>query len=223
MIWFKIVVSALTAIFPWSLRRRLLNVFCGYTLHPSSYIGFSILAVGKLTMLENSRIGHLTIVRGGVVHMGKYSVIGNLNWISGILENSSYHFVHEKMRKSELVLGSHSSITNRHYMDFTNQIIIGEFATIAGVRSQFLTHSIDLVESRQCSSPIVIGKYCFVGTGCVLLGGAVLPDFSVLGAHSLLRTLFCDSYMLYAGVPAKPIKKLAPSAKYFVRKRGFVV
>src|SRR3712207_7972137 len=42
-------------------------------------------------------------------------------------------------------------------------------------RSQFLTHSIDLLENVQRSRPIKIGKFCFVGTNSVILGGSVLP------------------------------------------------
>ena len=35
------------------------------------------------------------------------------------------------------------------------------------------------------AAPITIGDYCFVGTNCVLLGGSVLPSYSVLAAKSL--------------------------------------
>jgi hypothetical protein len=49
------------------------------------------------------------------------------------------------------------------------------------------SHSIDLHECRQSSKPFAIGEYCFVGTGCVILAGSELPDYSVLGASSLLN------------------------------------
>jgi acetyltransferase-like isoleucine patch superfamily enzyme len=57
----------------------------------------------------------------------------------------------------------------------------------------------------------------------VLLGGSTLPDFCVLGAKSLLNKNFTDTYQLYGGVPAQPIKSLSHDCKYFRRTEGFVV
>ena len=99
---------------------------------------------------------------------------------------------------------------------------IGAFSTIAGYQTQFLTHSIDIEAGRQRSRPIVIGEYCFVGTQSVLLGGSVIPSFSVLGAKSLLADSFVEPYWLYGGVPAKPIKPLNHKAAYFCRAIGHV-
>nr|WP_201723967.1 hypothetical protein [Rhodopirellula sp. SM50] len=85
-----------------------------------------------------------------------------------------------------------------------------------------MTHSIDVVANRQDARPITIGDYCFIGTDSVVLGGAVLPPRSVLGAKSLLNNEYTDSQQLYAGVPAKRIKNLPDDAKYFTRETGFV-
>ena len=131
-------------------------------------------------------------------------------------------FSHEPERRSELILGEHAAITNRHLIDATSSVVIGDFTTIAGWRSQILTHSIDLVCSRQSSKPIHIGRYCFVGTDCVILGGSGLPDYAVLGAKSLLNRTYSESHWLYGGSPCKPIKPLAKDTGYFKRKVGFV-
>ena len=121
------------------------------------------------------------------------------------------------------MLSAHSAITNRHIVDCTERIRIGAFTTIAGFASQLLTHSINLENSRQEANPITIGDYCFIGTNCVLLGGSSLPDYSVLGAKSLLNRNCRDSYFLYGGVPAKPIKALPPTTRYFQRESGYVL
>ena len=110
-----------------------------------------------------------------------------------------------------------------HHIDCTNIITIGNFSTVAGYQSQLLTHSIDVMESRQHSAPISIGDYTFVGTNVVILGGASLPAFSVLGAKSLLNKSFTEQYTLYGGVPAKAIAPIDKQAKYFNRHEGFVV
>ena len=117
----------------------------------------------------------------------------------------------------------HSAITNRHIIDCTNAVHIGKFSTVAGFRSQILTHSIDLEACRQSSAPVTIGDYCFVGTDCVLLGGSSLPNYSILGAKSLLNTSQQQEYYLYAGVPAKPVKELDRDFGYFSRTTGFVI
>jgi acetyltransferase-like isoleucine patch superfamily enzyme len=85
-----------------------------------------------------------------------------------------------------------------------------------------MTHAIDVRENRQDAAPIVIGEYCFVGTEVVVLGGARLPDRSVLGAKALLNRAPTAPGWLYAGVPARPVKALPADAKYFRRKEGFV-
>jgi acetyltransferase-like isoleucine patch superfamily enzyme len=122
-----------------------------------------------------------------------------------------------------LILARHSAVTNRHMIDCTDRIRIGSFATIAGFASQLMTHSINLEKSRQEAHPITIGDYCFVGTNCVLLGGSSLPDYSVLGAKSLLNRSLTETYSLYGGVPAKSIKALPATHRYFQRQSGYVI
>lgn len=100
---------------------------------------------------------------------------------------------------------------------------IGPITTIAGYRSQLLSHAIDLQHNRQHSEAISIGAYCFVGTNCVILGGSVLPDHCVLGALSLLNKAQSEPWGLYAGQPAVWRKAIDREAAYFTRQNGFVV
>ena len=111
---------------------------------------------------------------------------------------------------------------NMTFFSTSERIEIGAYTTIAGYRSQFMTHAIDVRENRQDAAPIAIGEYCFVGTEVVVLGGARLPDRSVLGAKALLNRAATAPGWLYAGVPARPVKALPADAKYFQRKEGFV-
>jgi acetyltransferase-like isoleucine patch superfamily enzyme len=132
--------------------------------------------------------------------------------------------VHQKGRRRPLLrLGDDSAITHRHIIDCTNAVEIGRFVTVAGYGSQVLTHSIDLAACRQSSEPIQIGDYCFVGTAVVILGGSVLPPFSVLGAKALLNKSFCEPYRLYAGIPARSVGEVNREDLYFERTVGFIV
>ncbi|NEQ69790.1 MAG: acyltransferase [Symploca sp. SIO2D2] len=218
----KKILAILSLFLPWSLKRRLLERFFGYQLHPTAYIGCSLVMSKQLIMGPQSRIGQLTVIKDmEIVSVGERSRIGDFNWIYGFPKHPK-HFAHQEGRKSILDLRHDSAITKRHIIDCTNAITIEPFSTIAGFRSQFLTHSVDVFEGRQDSHPIHVGKYCFVGTDCVILGGAKLPDYSVLGAKSLLNKPFEECHMLYAGVPAKAVKDLPKDARYFTRERGFI-
>ena len=217
------LVRLLLVLLPWPLRRRMLNSLLGYEIDRTARIGWAWIFPQRLVMGPHSRIGHLSLCKGlALLELGPHASIGRGNWITGVPTGHSRHFVHQPDRKPQLILGAHSAITNRHLIDCTNLVEIGEFATFAGFGSQILTHSIDLESCRQSSAPVRIGRYCFVGTRSVLIGGSTLPDYCVLGAASLLNRAYSATHRLYGGVPAVQIHELSPSLAYFQRRSGFV-
>ncbi len=174
-------------------------------------------------MEAHTRIGHANVCKGlALLHMKEYAEIGRGNWITGLPQASREHFTHQRDRRPHLTMGRHSCITNRHLIDCSNEVTIGEFATFGGFWSQILTHSIDVQNCRESCAPVYVGRYSFVGTDCVLLGGSSLPDSSILGAKSLLNKSYSESFWLYAGTPARPVKQLAPDLPYFTRHKGAV-
>lgn len=221
---FKKLLKILSFFLPWSLRRRALNRWFGYDIHPTARIGLAWIFPAKLEMAAGCHIDHFSVaIHLDAIKMEAKSTIGRGNWITGFsTKSNSLHFRHQIGRRAELVLGESSAITKNHHLDCTNLIEIGPFSTIAGYQSQLLTHSINVVENRQDSEPIYIGAYTFLGTNVVVLGGSVLPSYSVLAAKSLLNKNYSEEWMLYGGVPAKPIKVIPKDAKYFSRKDGFV-
>jgi acetyltransferase-like isoleucine patch superfamily enzyme len=169
-------------------------------------------------------IGHLTVCKRGVdfLKLEGGAILGNLNWITALPLTGSSHFGDALDRHPELVVHLQAAITNRHFIDCTASVSVGRFAILAGCRSIVLTHSIDLANCKQGASPVSIGEYSFVGAASVLLPGAVLPGYSVLGAHSLLNKVYAEQYYLYAGNPARPVKQLSRDMKYFTRTKGYV-
>lgn len=121
---------------------------------------------------------------------------------------------------SELLLDDHAAITNRHLIECTDRIHIGEFSMISGWRSQLLTRGLDLKANRQAAEPLVVGRYCLVGTGCIMLKGTVLPDYSVLAAGSVLAHEMSETHAIYSGVPAVRVKPLDSNLGYFTRTYG---
>ena len=220
----KKLLMASSVLLPWALRRWVLGRVFGFEIHPTARIGLSWVFPQRLRMEAHSSIGNLTVCKNlGFIHLGEHSTVGNLDWITGFPPGPSKHFAHQPDRRPELIVGPHSAITHRHLIDCTDTVTIGAFTTFAGFQSQILTHSIDLAAGRQSAQPVSIGSYCFVGTNCVLLGGAALPDRSVLGAKSLLNKAFTETGHLYGGVPARSLAALpANEMTYFQRQRGSV-
>ena len=219
----KTLLGFLSLLLPWGLRRSFLEKQFGYSIHPSSRIGFAWIFPRRLIMEEGARIGHLTLCKNiDLLHLGAHAIVGQLNWITGFPSGPGRHFAHQPDRRPELIIETHAGISSRHLIDCTARVRIGAFATIGGFRSQLLTHSIDFAAGRQTAEPIDIGEYSFTGTNSVVLGGSSLPHHSILGAQSLLNKKWDEPYRLYAGVPANPVKDLSPELEYFRRAEGFV-
>lgn len=216
-------MTLLSTPLPWAIRRRILNRCLGYKLHPKAHIGFSLVLVKHVELASGASVRHLTVLKGlDLLRLGQHAKIGNLNWVSATRSKSPIHFAAQQDRRPELIVDEHAAITNRHLLDCTNSIHVGRFSTVAGFRSQFLTHSIDLRNARQWSHVIEIGEYCFVGTGCIVLGGSKLPNYSVLAAGSVLRDRCDQEHAIYAGVPAVRKKDVPESWEYFKRTTGYI-
>lgn len=219
----RFLLRLFVVLLPWPLRRHALTAFFGYEIHPTARIGWAWIFPEKLVLGEGAQIGHFTVaIRLARIELGTHARIGRNNWITGFPRSGSRHFAHRADRDPALVVGEHAAITKAHHFDCTDRITIGPFTTVAGYRSQFLTHAIDVVRNRQDCAPIEIGARCFVGTAVVVLAGARLPDRSVLGAMALLNQAHEQPQRLYAGVPARAVKELPADAAYFHRAEGFV-
>lgn len=219
----KTLLRFCVVMLPWVVRRQILTRCFGYSIHRTARIGYSWIFPEELVMGEGARIGHLNVaIHLARIELGPHASIGRRNWISGYPRGDIRHFSHCQGREPVLILGEHSAVTKNHHLDCTARIEVGRFTTIAGYASQFLTHSIDLEANRQDCAPIYIGEYCFVGTNVVVLGGARLPERSILGAKALLNKAHLEPARVYGGVPARAIKVVPPEAGYFRRTAGFV-
>ena len=113
-----LIICVLTLPLPWFLRRVLLQLCCGYYLHPTSWIGWSLVYPDELVMGEHASIGHLTVCKGlKRLHLGAYSSIGSGNWITGFPAQNQTFFAHEPERVPVLIIGAQSAIKHRHNID----------------------------------------------------------------------------------------------------------
>jgi hypothetical protein len=216
-----LVPRALSLLLPWPLRRRFLAFAFGYELDPSSRIGLSWAFPGTSMVLEaGARIGHLNVIKGVEhVRLEQGAAIDKLNWITGepYKGPEPWLYAEQPDRRPELHLKPHASISTRHWIDCTDKVTLGSFCVMGGLRTTLLTHTISLETWKVSCAPVSLGEHTMVLASCVVLAGASLPDYSVLGAMSLLRDAPQESYKLYAGNPAKPVAEISPDALVFTR------
>lgn len=178
-----------------ALLRRL-----GHDVAPTATARSSLVwRVERIRMAEDSRIGRWNLIK----NMREVSVAGRAS--IGRLNVVSSHPVYARLYRdgAALHVEDHGKITSRHHLDCSGGVTVGSFASIAGSGTTLLTHSVDLRRDAQVARPIDVGAYSFVGARCMVLGGAVLPERSVLGAGSVLtRSREERDPGLWAGVPA---------------------
>jgi len=216
----KAALSALVGILPSSRFKNFLLNRLGHSISRSASIGPVLLAgCSNIVIGDNARVGPFNVFRGlSGLRLGDYSEIGQWNWISAapFLVGPS-----TSATAGQFDLGQHASLTSRHYVDASGGVTIGEFATVAGVRSSFMSHGIDVADNVLDTAPIVVGKYAMLGGGCNLVLGAIVPAYSVVAMGSVVIKGLTETHSLYAGAPAK-FKKPVPEGAYAKRKFGAV-
>lgn len=91
---------------------------------------------------------------------------------------------------------------------YHGKISIGDYTQI-GPNVGLIAANHDLYDnSSHIPSEIVIGKYCWLGMGSVILPGVTLGDFTIVGAGSVVSKSFPEGYCVIAGNPARKIKEL---------------
>lgn len=156
--------------------------------------------VDRITLGPNSRLGRWNLIKHlATVELAEGSSVGRLNVMSA-------HPVYRRLVPggASLRLGPGAKVTSRHQLDCSALIDVGGFASIAGHGTLVLTHGVDLKRDAQSAAPVRIGHHSLVGARCVVLGGAVLPERSVLGAGAVLTRSRSEARPgLWAGSPAR--------------------
>jgi acetyltransferase-like isoleucine patch superfamily enzyme len=114
------------------------------------------------------------------------------------------------MRLYGLRVGKNSHIATRTYIEGAGLVEIGEDSFI-GYNAVVTGHR---NEDRAIKvNPTKIGNHCLIGAYSIVANGAEMEDGSVLGAMSGLLTMKIPKNEVWAGIPAKFIKKKGVKAK----------
>lgn len=218
----SMVVAAIAVATPWRLKRWIYVRLLGWDVSRSAHVGMSFVHGPQVVLEDLATIRSFTVVRHCTLEMGRNSILGSFNWVTGVPANATGRYSEETQRRSVLIIEKEASVTSRHYIDCTDSVRIGAFSVVAGVRSVIWTHSIDVSRCRQACAPVCVGEYSMVGSTCVILPGAILPAHSILGAGSVLRGAVDTEFALYSGIPAKNVAILDAASGFFHRSTGRV-
>jgi len=201
------------------LKNRLMSM-TGHAVHPTARVHpVLLLGATRMEVGRGARIGSLNVFRSVTrAVVANDAEIGPLNWfVAGpfLVSESSSEIA------GMLLLDEHSSVTNRHYFDVSGGVHVGAFTTVAGVRSSFLTHGIDVTDNVMDTAPIVLGDHSMVGSNCKLVLGATVPARSVVAMGSVVVPGLKEPDSLYAGAPAVR-KKAVDIGRYGSRVSGAV-
>jgi acetyltransferase-like isoleucine patch superfamily enzyme len=208
----------LWALMPASNVKNRLAAAVGYAVDPSASVGpVLILKVQHLDVGASARIGPFSVIRDmKAVSLGAEGRLGQWNWVS-----SAPQFWPQR-GAGMLTIAEGASVTSRHYLDCSGGVTIGTYATVAGVRSTFVTHGIDVATGVQQCSGVRVGEYSIVGSNTKLVPGGTVPSHCVVGMGSVVTVGLVEEFVLYAGAPARRRKALDPKSAYFTRTHSRV-
>lgn len=152
------------------------------------------------------RFGRSCVVRGGKsIELGFGVNVTDQTWLNVVGP------------KGRISIGDRVGLGRRTIISAALSVEIGE-DTIFGPNVLVTDHNHESSSMAPVASqgitepePVMIGKGCWIGANVVILGGATIPDFCVVGANSVVtsRTTAVMSdgpARLLAGSPARVVK-----------------
>ncbi len=191
------IILIVCVILPLPIKIFIYRNIIGWNIGENVKIGFSYIDSDYVFLGNNVKIDHFnTIRRFKHFEMQDSSFMLRFNQLSGPRKRSW---------PGKTVIGKDVRITSHHFIDSVGEITVGDSTTIGGRETQFWSHSLIREGSKKKISPlnISIGKQVYIGSRATLVGCSV-PDFSVIGAGSVVTKQFSaeNRQVLIAGNPA---------------------
>jgi len=165
---------------------------------PNIFIHMGVVKIGK-----GSIVKPLNIFRNVSLDFGDNSIFGSLNWVSAAQGLES-----QPNFSGLLSMGRESVINSRNYFDVSGGVYFGDFTDLAGVRSTFFTHQIDVARSLQTCNPIKLGHHTMICSNSLLVpGGTEIGNGCMFAMGSTILSGNYPDNGFYAGAPATLKKK----------------
>lgn len=99
------------------------------------------------------------------------------------------------------------------YINADNGVEVGDFTNI-GPNVGLISANHDFLDNdlRVPAAPLVLGRFCWIGMGAVILPGVCLGDFTIVGAGAVVTKSFPEGYCVLGGNPARLLKTLDRAA-----------
>ena len=106
---------------------------------------------------------------------------------------------------NKLVIGDHCHINNNCMFDSRGGLTIGDNVSIScNVSLCSAGHNFQSPTFDYISAPIIIADNVWIGLNAIVLKGVYIGEGAVIAAGAVV-TKDCDSWGIYAGVPAKKV------------------
>lgn len=224
----KKILTALACLLPFKLSNLFLKIL-GHKITWSAKIGFSLILSNKISLEENTCIGHLNFIKNEELNFKKGAYIGHLNRINGpfkifLKEKGAIGNKNSVVRAplgvtyeiSNLTLGKLSKLTSNHYIDLTRSIYFGDYSTLAGIKSQLWTHGYYHANTGKdrirIDGQITIGDNVYIGSGCIFNPGVTVANAIHIGGGSVISKNLSQSGM-YVGQALRYIENDIDSLK----------
>jgi acetyltransferase-like isoleucine patch superfamily enzyme len=91
---------------------------------------------------------------------------------------------------------------------FNGKIYLGDYTLIAA-NVGIISANHALTDNRKhTNTTVIIGNYCWLGFGSVVLPNVRLGDYTIVGANAVVTKSFPEGYCVLGGNPARVIKKM---------------
>jgi galactoside O-acetyltransferase len=136
----------------------------------------------KIVIGSHVRIDDFVVISAGEggIHIGNYVHIAIFCSLMGA---------------DQITLADYSGLSSRVSIYSSNDDYTGQFMT---------NPTVPIALRRVRQAPVALKKHVIVGSGSVILPGAVLEEGVAIGALSLVKER-CEKFAIYAGQPAKRI------------------
>ncbi len=211
----RLAFAYVFAFLPMSLKRIVAKWIYKWDIHPTAYIGPSVLTIRYLSMGPRTAIGGRNVITNlNEVRMAEGSTIGSGNLIKGWWDHPTDAL---NERNPAVFLAEYAQIASYHYIDCVDTVELGSHAALAGFKSTVLTHSLDLMRDRYITGSVVIGDRAGVMSGCMLLAGTRIPARSIISAGSVVTTRLTQEQALYRGNPAELVRPISDRLAFMHR------